>query len=166
MFESDGEEYDEWFKNVLRNADKYHEYVLTEIKKASLTNEQLLEELAEVATRLWVNNQVMLNAVETITNPDVDPAKKGIDNNLIKLAVEAGRQFQITFNAKNAAYTKAAKDPKQKEKSFVFECWQDWQKNPDSYNGKAAFARDMLAKCEHLTSQKKIEDWCREWKKT
>ena len=33
----------------------------------------------------------------------------------------------------------------------------------DRYKSKAAFARDMLEKCEHLTSTKKIEDWCREW---
>lgn len=61
------------------------------------------------------------------------------------------------------AYKKLESDPKQKEKVFVCECWQDWQKNPDRYKSKAAFARDMLTKCEHLISQKKIEDWCREW---
>lgn len=165
MFKSDGEEYGEWFNNVLRNAAEYHKQLLNEIKKGEPTYDELLEANADLATRLWVNNQVMMNTVETLTNPDIDPDKKGIDNNLLNLAVAAGMKLQVTVNAKYAAHTKVAKDPKQKEKSFVFECWQDWQKNPDSYNGKAAFGRDMLTKCEHLTSQKKIEDWCREWKK-
>lgn len=57
-------------------------------------------------------------------------------------------------------------DPKQKEKDFVYKCWQEWQTNPDSYRSKAAFARDMLDKVENLSSQKKIEDWCREWEKS
>jgi hypothetical protein len=63
------------------------------------------------------------------------------------------------------AMEKLARDPKQKEKAFIFACWQKWQESPTTYASKAAFARDMLTKCEHLTSQKKIEDWCREWGK-
>ncbi|MGF6757266.1 hypothetical protein [Paraburkholderia sp. GAS42] len=58
---------------------------------------------------------------------------------------------------------RAAKDPKQREKTFIKDCWQDWQLKPDTYKSKAAFAVDMLDKCEHLSSQKKIEDWCRTW---
>lgn len=64
---------------------------------------------------------------------------------------------------KKGALAKLARDPKQNEKAFVYECWDAWQKKIDSYESKAAFARDMLSKCEYLTSQKKIEDWCREW---
>ena len=56
-----------------------------------------------------------------------------------------------------------ARDPKQTEKLFVYECWKEWRLKPANYNGKAAFARDMLTKCEHLESTKVIEDWCREW---
>lgn len=67
--------------------------------------------------------------------------------------------------AKMGGLAKLAADPKQQEKSFIYNCWQSWQKKTDSYKSKAAFARDMLTKCEHLTSQKKIEDWCREWEK-
>jgi hypothetical protein len=65
--------------------------------------------------------------------------------------------------AKEAAAARYAKDPKQREKNFVRQCWLNWQKKPAAYTSKAAFARDMLTKCEHLTSQKKIEDWCRDW---
>lgn len=57
-------------------------------------------------------------------------------------------------------------DPKQNDKKFVFACWKEWQDNPERYSSKASFARDMLEKCEHLVSNKKIEDWCREWEKT
>lgn len=63
------------------------------------------------------------------------------------------------------AMAKIANDPRQKEKSFILECWQSWQKSPATYASKAAFSRDMIAKCEHLKSQKKIEDWCRGWEK-
>lgn len=62
-----------------------------------------------------------------------------------------------------AAKTRLAVDPKQKEKEFVHECWREWKSDPSRYSSKAAFARDMLSKCQYLKSQKKIEDWCREW---
>lgn len=71
--------------------------------------------------------------------------------------------------AYQGAIARLARDPRQREKKFVYECWLDWQKQPDKckrYKGKAAFARDMLSKCEHLASQKKIEDWCRNWEKS
>lgn len=54
---------------------------------------------------------------------------------------------------------------KEREKLFIKECWNEWQKNPTKYKSKRAFADDMLDKCEHLESQKKITDWCREWEK-
>ncbi|MFA7269473.1 MAG: hypothetical protein WC073_09030 [Sterolibacterium sp.] len=82
------------------------------------------------------------------------------------IAIRSGNE-QLTMARRQFAYQgaieKIKRDPKQKEKLFVRECWQDWQKKPDSYKSKAAFAKDMLTKCEHLESQKKIEDWCREW---
>lgn len=56
-------------------------------------------------------------------------------------------------------------DPKTAQKAQVRQCWCAWQLTPKSYRTKAAFARDMLDKYEHLKSQKKIEDWCREWEK-
>lgn len=61
------------------------------------------------------------------------------------------------------AYAKLAMDPKQKEKLLVRDCWDEWQKQPERYKGKAAFARDMLDKFESLKSQPVIERWCREW---
>jgi hypothetical protein len=67
--------------------------------------------------------------------------------------------------AKAGAKAKLSNDERQSEKVFVLSCWKSWRQNPPSYKSKAAFARDMLDKCQHLTSQKKIEDWCREWEK-
>ncbi len=61
------------------------------------------------------------------------------------------------------AQARLAADPRQEDKAFIRDCWLQWRNNPASYPSKAAFARDMLQKCEHLKSQKKIEDWCREW---
>lgn len=66
---------------------------------------------------------------------------------------------------KAAAAARLSKDPKQRAKEWVFECWKDWQKRPDAYPSQAAFARSMLEKELGLTSQPSIEAWCREWKK-
>ncbi|MDI3511873.1 MAG: hypothetical protein PWQ61_2638 [Betaproteobacteria bacterium] len=63
------------------------------------------------------------------------------------------------------AETKLLRDPRQQEKEFVRDAWQDWQKKLDRYPSSAAFARDMLDKTEHLKSQAVIERWCRDWKK-
>ncbi|MHB1247707.1 MAG: hypothetical protein ACYCZH_14810 [Sulfuriferula sp.] len=103
----------------------------------------------------------------------LEDARHEIGNGLLELMAEAdnavakalveGARFQKTYQARKAALAKLANDPKQAQKTSVFECWQEWQKKPANYKGKAAFARDMLTKYEHLTSQKIIEDWCREW---
>lgn len=45
-------------------------------------------------------------------------------------------------------------DPKTAQKEQVRQCWCAWQLTPKSYRTKAAFARDMLDKYEHLKSQK------------
>ena len=54
-------------------------------------------------------------------------------------------------------------DPKQADKDRVKECWDLWQLDRSRYDGKAAFARDMLSKFEALKSQQVIERWCRHW---
>lgn len=67
--------------------------------------------------------------------------------------------------AYRGAIARIERDPKQHDKKFVYKCWQEWQENPKRYRSKAAFARDMIDKCEHIVSNKKIEDWCRKWGK-
>lgn len=66
--------------------------------------------------------------------------------------------------ARQAASYRYAKDPKQAEKQFVKRCYDEWNQGVTRYKSAAAFARDMLKKCVHLTSQKKIEDWVRDWR--
>jgi hypothetical protein len=70
---------------------------------------------------------------------------------------------RATERASKAANKRHAKDPKQANKTLTRECWDDWQKQPDRYNGKADFARDMLDKFPNLKSQPVIEGWCRTW---
>jgi hypothetical protein len=90
-----------------------------------------------------------------------------------ELAIEINKFIESdidisSFNSrikKHAANSKWDKDPKMVDKKFVKECWDRWQKNPHEYKSKAAFARAMLDKCEHLTSNKVIEDWTRKWSK-
>lgn len=67
--------------------------------------------------------------------------------------------------ARKAVEIRHQKDPKQQEKIFIKGCWRDWAEKPSRYPDLASFARDMLTKCEHLKSQRKIENWVREWKK-
>jgi len=67
--------------------------------------------------------------------------------------------------AKKGAATMLAKSPKQQTKQLVRECWDAWQARPTAYEGKSAFARDMLSKYEDLKSQRVIERWCLAWEK-
>ena len=68
-----------------------------------------------------------------------------------------------TAFAKQGAAAKLSRSPQQQEKQLVRDCWDTWQQRPATYKGKAAFARDMLSKCESLKSPRVIERWCREW---
>lgn len=88
-----------------------------------------------------------------------------IDLFALKHIISYANKAAATERARFNAALRHANDPKQQEKSLIYSCWQGWQEKPDSYKGKAAFARDMLTKCEELKNQKKIEDWCREWEK-
>nr|WP_315488000.1 hypothetical protein [uncultured Rhodoferax sp.] len=80
-------------------------------------------------------------------------------------ALEAAVRAELQQIGRRGGLAKAAADPKQKDKAFVFDCWKMWQIKPDHYKGKAEFGRDMLEKCPSLLSQKVIEDWCRNWEK-
>ena len=70
------------------------------------------------------------------------------------------------LNPSKGGIARHRNDPKAQEKSFIFECWQAWKRDPRTYKTKAAFARAMLEKCEHLESNKVIEGWCREWEQS
>lgn len=78
----------------------------------------------------------------------------------------SGSMLQKTSAARNSARVKVARDPRQRDKAFVLQCWKEWKADPSRYKNKTKFARDMLDKCQHLESEKKITDWCREWEKS
>lgn len=77
-----------------------------------------------------------------------------------------GPEVRNTTMAQKGAMAKLAADPKQADKRAVRECWELWREEPTRYDGKAAFARDMLQKFEALKSAVVIERWCREWERT
>lgn len=68
--------------------------------------------------------------------------------------------------AREANASKLKVDPKQSDKALVKVCWDAWQKNPDDYGSKSAFALDMLRQFPNLKSQRVIcEKWCPAWEK-
>lgn len=83
----------------------------------------------------------------------------------VELSFAQGVNTQKRSLAKSGAEAKLDNDPKQQEKEFVRECWNEWQKNPERYEGKTAFARDMLTKCDALKNQNVIVRWCGAWEK-
>jgi hypothetical protein len=73
--------------------------------------------------------------------------------------------------ALSGALSMLSNSPKQKDKSSVRECWDEWQKSPlnrdgtTKYAGKTAFVKDMLTKYESLESVAVISRWCLAWEK-
>jgi hypothetical protein len=91
--------------------------------------------------------------------------KKYIDSESIYDLLQLVLDHADSTRARLKAIKMHAKDPKQADKVLVRECWDDWQKQPDRYKGKASFARDMRDKFPNLESQPVIEGWCRVWAK-
>ena len=75
------------------------------------------------------------------------------------------QEYFDKIKGKKAIAARLSTDPKQTEKEQVKECWKAWRLEPDRYEGKAAFARDMLTKFEKLKSVPVIERWCRAWER-
>ena len=50
--------------------------------------------------------------------------------------------------ASRSAIERYKRDPKQKAKSFIKECWDQWQENPNRYNKQSDFAIDVLSKID------------------
>lgn len=96
---------------------------------------------------------------------DDDDVRKYIDGESIYDLLQLVLDHADSTRARLKAIRMHANDPKQADKVLVRECWDDWQKMPDRYDGKAAFARDMRDKFPNLKSQPVIEGWCRAWEK-
>ncbi|MDB0564811.1 hypothetical protein AB6Q13_00755 [Ralstonia solanacearum] len=120
------------------------------------TIKRLAEAAAQVGDRALIEH--LINSPPTAFTA-FSMAKYGV--------VDAAKAVEGAIRARQskAATARHAQDPKQADKAFVKACWERWQSCPEDYGSKAAFARSMLDKCEHLTSQKQIEDWCRAWER-
>jgi hypothetical protein len=123
-----------------------------------LSQSQRFLEMLAVEQTVLVDEQKLAIAelMDTGTNLAVTALKRGVD---------MARQRAREVNAKGGR-SRWTNDPRTNEKLLVKTCWMEWQTDQARYKSKAAFARDVLQKCEHLSSQKQIEDWCREWEKT
>lgn len=135
----------------------------------------------DLAFKAWSEKRYLL-ALRKLTTASVEFAHScSLSDKLIALNAynnAASEELRASFrnvidhisplikNARAGGHARAQNDPRATEKAFVLECWKEWRAEPHRYKGKAAFARDMLTKCAHLTSTKKIEDWCREWEKS
>ena len=88
-----------------------------------------------------------------------------------KLAEANQKLIGAKLARKKGAATMLANSAKQTDKTFVRECWEEWQTTPldrdgkKKYAGKAWFAKDMLTKCESLKSAAVISRWCLSWEK-
>nr|MBL8410212.1 hypothetical protein [Dechloromonas sp.] len=111
------------------------------------------------------------NALIGIALGDTEAALSAIEaanalNNAI--SIESGSESQQEIRrdmAYRGAMEKLKRDPKQRAKIFVKECWNEWQIKPSNYKNKSAFAKDMLSKFDELDSQTVITRWCSQWEK-
>jgi aryl carrier-like protein len=120
------------------------------LRNMNLSYDELIEKAALIGAETVLLLDEQKNKIES-----------GLDNLMIETIV-----WQKKLRASDSAKAMHANDPKQAEKKFIKECWLDWKnKDPKRYRSNTAFADDMLTKCEHLTSHKKITEWCAAWAK-
>ncbi|MFZ2999141.1 MAG: hypothetical protein WA071_02245 [Undibacterium umbellatum] len=74
--------------------------------------------------------------------------------------------------ASRSAIERHKRDPKQKAKSFIKECWSEWQEKPARYNKQSEFVIDVLSKIETNESGEPIvsfdtvlKKWIPNWTK-
>jgi hypothetical protein len=84
---------------------------------------------------------------------------------LLGLDDPVGRKRHGRLLAQRAARAKLRNDPKQQAKQRVHEMWRDWQSGKTEFKSTAAFAEAVLAEIPVLTSDKKIADWVRQWRR-
>jgi hypothetical protein len=109
-----------------------------------------------------------INAIEAIAVARRILWEKHLEKRFIDQQPEvlkAALAENATERAKKAAKSRHERDPKQKAKIDVEQCWNLWQRNPTNYKSKASFAKDMLEKYE-LSNQQVIVRWCTGWEKS
>ena len=169
---------DEW---VAVHGQRFNEFIAA--REAMLTDYEPLKDKDLLGSMKALNCRAIVMTVSAVShlfhfrisqaNVDVFSASASALKawNLLFVAgteLTAGERASAVMQAPRIAgarggIAKRDSDPKATEKTFVKQCWDDWQRDASRYASKAAFARDMLTKCEHLSDQRTIEDWCREW---
>lgn len=134
-----------------------------------LLKEHSPEQVAQIAAMniIYVDTlEVRGDSLERLTDALNREAKQKISKrDFLLLATRLWNKAKGLNPAKGGS-ARHKNDPKSKDKDLVLMCWRDWKKNPNRYKSKAAFARDMLTRSQHLESNKVIEGWCRAWEKS
>jgi len=123
----------------------------------------IVERVSKLQVKARAKAATFFNLFQTEWQVSSDDVSKFIDEDSIYYLIELAVNNAATTRARLNAIKRHSEDPKQKDKAVVRECWDEWQKEPNRYSGKAAFARDMRDKFPSLESQPVIERWCREW---
>ena len=123
------------------------------------------QEISEMKSSASEKAATFFDLFQTEWHVQNEDVAKYIDENSVYFLIELAVQDAASTRARLNAIRRHSEDPRQHEKSLVRECWDEWQKQPTRYVGKAAFARDMLDKFQNLKSQPVIEGWCRTWER-
>lgn len=145
--------------SVLKEIDK----VLSTLSDNKSLNLKTLERVISIGLEIHSAYEIEYHCYNpAIINNAVDIQK--IKESSIENYIE---ELRVKKSERAAEYAKIRhqEDPKQAEKTFIFDCWNDWKAGKSVYKNQTAFAKDMLTKVEHLESQKVIETWCTEWNK-
>jgi hypothetical protein len=135
-----------------------------EIKLRAKANELKDRHDAHISLRK-AKAAALFKLIQTEWTVEEHEIEKYIDSESIYDFLELVLEHADSTRARLKAIKKHATDPKQADKTLVRECWAAWQKEPERYEGKADFARDMRDKFPNLKSQPVIEGWCRKWER-
>jgi len=94
-----------------------------------------------------------------------DAIRENLNSQTLGAFIEIVIANRKKVSARVNALKRHASDPKKRDKDWVRECWDEWQRRPTNYKTKSAFASDMLKKGLRLESKPVIQRWCREWAK-
>lgn len=179
------------FNARLEKAIYENEPALEWLEKNIIIDQSLLKltknQLLKLANKLYVVILTEREIYQNDRNTFFDTTEKSnASNKLLRNSNEIIRDFaktraddlirvDRTKRAKKSAQAKVEKDPKQKEKKIVKECWEAWQVKPEQYSSSTNFATAMIDKFrpddpadedKHLSSVKKITEWCTLWQRT
>lgn len=145
------------------NTDAEYSEILTRINEYSHVGEFLFDEDKQLADLAAFGLVLFERIIQAIANQASHETVFDMHEELAECLSYVVAGTGARGMARKAALARHAADPKQLDKVLIRECWDEWQKKPDRYEGKAAFARDMLDKFPTLKSQPVIAGWCKKW---